>query len=68
MPVKIIMRILYLHIAQNLGGVEKRFATMYKYLLADPEGHNTVIMSRSFIRKATWMSLSEEPIANCGNW
>lgn len=45
------MKVLYLHISQNLGGVEKRFATLYLHLLADPDRNTTVIMSRSFISK-----------------
>lgn len=44
------MRILYLHITQNLGGVEKRFFSYFQYILDKENDEYTVLISRSFLK------------------
>lgn len=43
------MKILYPHITQNLGGVEKRFFTYFSYIVTLPDHEYTVLISRSFL-------------------
>lgn len=45
------MKILYLHITQNLGGVEKRFYNYYRYILQKDDNEYTVYISRTFLYK-----------------
>lgn len=44
------MKVLYAHITQNLGGVEKRFFTYFKYILNQYDNEYTVLISRAFLR------------------
>lgn len=44
------MKYLYLHIAQNCGGVEKRFFTLYQYILKQTNDDVTVIIGRTFLK------------------
>lgn len=43
-------KILLLHVAQNFGGLEKRFYSYGKHLLASNEHHYTVVFSRSLLK------------------
>ena len=45
------MKILYFHITQNIGGVEKRFLNYYKYILSLNDNCYTIVISRSFLKK-----------------
>ena len=43
------MKILYLHVTQNLGGVEKRFFNYYKYIMQQNDNQYTLLVSRTFL-------------------
>lgn len=56
------MKILYPHITQNLGGVEKRFFSYFKYILQQDDNDYTILISRSFLKaiKQNLISVSKQ--------